>query len=376
MGRRLFGTIRKLPSGRYQARYVDASGRRHEAPSTFATKADACRWLADVEAAIVRGTWVDPDAGRVLLAEYTQGWIDSRPGLRPRTRELYQSLLDLHLEPALGDVALDRLTPALVRRWYSSTIAAGDVGRVTLAKCYRLLRAVSNTAVADGLLARNPCVIKGAGTERSPERPVATLGQVWELAEAVEARFRALVLTAAFAGLRFGELAALTRERVDLDAGTIAVTETLVEVPGALLLGPPKSDAGRRAVAIPASLVPELERHLATYVGPEGDAIVFTGAKGAPLRRSNWSVKWRAACRAVGVDGLHFHDLRHTCNTLTAAAGASTRELMHRMGHSSAAAALRYRHATKERDAVIAKALDDVIVRSLTNVISSSELDS
>ena len=135
MGRRLFGTIRKLPSGRYQARYVDASGRRHQARSTFPSKGDAGRWLSDVEAAIARGTWIDPDAGRVLLADYAQGWIDSRPGLRPRTRELYQSLLDLHLEPTLGDVPLDRLTPALVRRWYVSSIARrgprpGDAGQV------------------------------------------------------------------------------------------------------------------------------------------------------------------------------------------------------------------------------------------------------
>jgi integrase len=361
MGRRLFGTIRKLPSGRYQARYLDASGQRHQAPSPFATKADAGRWLAHVEAAIARGTWIDPEASRVLLSDYAQGWIDSRPGLRPRTRELYQSLLDLHLEPALGNVALDRITPALVRRWYSTSIASTDIGRVTLAKCYRLLRAVLNTAVADGLVARNPCAIKGGGTERSPERAVATLAQVWALAEAVDDRFRALVLTAAFGGLRFGELAALTRSRVDLDAATITVTETLVEVPGALLLGPPKSDAGRRTVAIPASLVSELERHLATYVASGHNALMFTGAKGAPLRRSNWSVKWRAACVTVGVDGLRFHDLRHTCNTLTAATGASTRELMHRMGHSSATAALRYQHATGERDAVIAAALDRII---------------
>jgi integrase len=103
---------------------------------------------------------------------------------------------------------------------------------------------------------------------------------------------------------------------------------------------------------------------------------VFIGAKGAPLRRSNWWVKWRAACGKVGVDGLRFHDLRHTCNTLTAATGASTRELMHRMGHSSATASLRYQHATKERDVVIAAALDQVIELSRPDVISSSELDS
>ena len=124
------------------------------------------------------------------------------------------------------------------------------------------------------------------------------------------------------------------------------MTETLVEVPGALLLGPPKSDAGRRTVAIPASLVPELERHLAAYVALEPDALVFTGAKGAPLRRSNWSVKWRAACSAVGIEALRFHDLRRTCDTLTAATGASTRELMHRIGNGSAQ---QQRSATRAR---------------------------
>ena len=102
-------------------------------------------------------------------------------------------------------------------------------------------------------------------------------------------------------------------------------------------------------------------KNIVSIIGWIGTALVFTGAKGAPLRRSNWSVKWRAACRAVGVERLRFHDLRHTCNTLTAATGASTRELMHRLGHSSAAAALRYQRATKERDAVIARALDRII---------------
>ena len=79
MGRRLFGTIRKLPSGRYQARYLDATGRRHQARSTVASKGDAGRWLSDVEAAIARGTWIDPDAGRVLLADYAQGWTTRGP---------------------------------------------------------------------------------------------------------------------------------------------------------------------------------------------------------------------------------------------------------------------------------------------------------
>jgi integrase len=182
------------------------------------------------------------------------------------------------------------------------------------------------------------------------------------IADAVEPRFRALFLTAAFAGLRFGELAALTRRRVDLEAGTISVVDNQVELSGGLLLvGPPKSEAGRRTLVVPDALVPELNAHLDAFVAPGGDARVFTGAKGAPIRRHNWWGKWNAATETVGLTGFRFHDLRHTCNTLTAATGASTRELMHRMGHSSAAAALRYQHAKRDRDAVIAHALDRII---------------
>ena len=154
----------------------------------------------------------------------------------------------------------------------------------------------------------------------------------------------------------------MTRARVDLDACTISVVESQLELSGGvLLIGPPKSEAGRRTIVIPDALVPELTAHLAAFVGLEDDARVFTGAKGAPIRRRNWWAKWAAAAETVGATGLRFHDRRHTCNTLTAATGASTRELMHRMGHISAAAALRYQHATRDRDVVIAQALDRII---------------
>jgi len=89
---------------------------------------------------------------------------------------------------------------------------------------------------------------------------------------------------------------------------------------------------------------------------------VFTSTEGALLRRSNFKRRvWRPAIRAAGVAGLRFHDLRHTSATLSIAAGASTRELMARMGHSSSAAALRYQHVLAGRDAAIAAALDELI---------------
>ena len=373
--RRTFGTIRKLSSGRYQARYTSPDGVRHRAPRSFTTKAEASRWLASSENDLARGMWTDPDAARVALDVYARGWLRARPNLRPRTIDLYESLLERHIIPELGHHSLGTLTPATVRRWNADLVRRSGSCSLIPAKCYRLLRTILNTALADGLIARNPCAIVGAGVEHSVERPVATLAQVAALADAVDTRFRALVLTAAFAGLRFGELAALTRGCVNLDDGTVTVVRSLVERDdGSLSIGPPKSEAGRRTFSIPAILVPELKAHLDRYVGPDDDALVFVGAKGARLRRANWSTMWREATRTVGVEGLRLHDLRHTCNTLTAATGASTRELMHRMGHASAQAALRYQHATRERDEVIAAALSDLIESGPARL--SNEIDS
>jgi hypothetical protein len=149
---------------------------------------------------------------------------------------------------------------------------------------------------------------------------------------------------------------------IDLERAVITVDESLVQRDnGDLNDGSTKSQAGDRSFSIPTALVPELAAHLERYVGPEFDARVFIGEKGGLLRRSNWHTTWEKARTQVGLPGFRLHDLRHTCNTLTAATGASTRELMHRMGHASPRAALRYQHATRERDVVIARALDQII---------------
>ena len=140
-GRRGFGAVRRLPSGRYQARYRDEAGAEHTAAETFGRKADADRWLSTVQADMLRGQWVEPRAGRVVLSEYGADWLAHRPGLRIRTRELYSSLLRLHILPGLGAVELARITPMAVRRWHADLSNAG-VGSVTVAKSYRLLRTI------------------------------------------------------------------------------------------------------------------------------------------------------------------------------------------------------------------------------------------
>jgi integrase len=124
-------------------------------------------------------------------------------------------------------------------------------------------------------------------------------------------------------------------------------------------LGPPKSRASFRTVAIPAPIIEALAEHLDAYVDQDPAALVFTGPRGGLLRRGNFrrDTGWLGAVTAIGAPGLHFHDLRHTGNTLAAQAGSSLADLKARMGHDSAHAALIYQHATTEADRNIAAAL-------------------
>ena len=286
------------------------------------------------------------------------------------------------------------------------------------AKAYRLLRAVLMTATEDDkILTRNPCRIRGAGDEETAERPVLTVAQVFELAERVgrrpvgnirklpaggyrlrfrrhgvmrtapevfgtrqeaerslwkmaddgradsntDRRFRALVLLATFASLRWGEVTALRRCDLDLARGTVRVRAAFVErSTGEILLGPPKSKAGRRVVGIPSAIIPALREHLAVFVKPEPGALVFPGVQGGPLRRSNFNKMsaWPYAVRSIGAEGLHVHDLRHTGNTFAASGGAGIKDLMARMGHDSERAAMIYQHEARGADQTITSAID------------------
>ncbi|WP_300607027.1 site-specific integrase, partial [Trebonia sp.] len=302
--RRRFGTIRKLPSGRFQARYPGPDGVVRPADDTFVTKTEAEDWLTLKEAEILEDDWIDPDAGETLIPDYAATWIEERPGLRRKTVVNYRSLLHCHIAPHLTTVTVGELTLAGVRRWRKKLLDSGT-GPVATAKAYRFLRAVMNTAVDDGLIKRNPCRIKGAGSEHSPERPVLSVAQVYALADAVGLRYRALILLAAFSSLRWGELAALRPEDIDPDGCTVRVTRQLNKPGAAPVFGPPKSRAGRRVVDFADLIVPDLRQHLRAV--PAG-ALAFTSPEGAALSNTNFRRRvWVPALAAVGLEGVHIH---------------------------------------------------------------------
>jgi integrase len=170
-----------------------------------------------------------------------------------------------------------------------------------------------------------------------------------------------LVLLATFASLRWGEVTALRRCDLDLDSGIVRVRAAFVErSTGEILLGPPKSRAGRRMIGIPAAITPALREHLSIFTKADPGALVFPGAKGGPLRRGNFNKMsaWPQAVKSIGAEGVHFHDLRHTGNTFAAAGGAGIKDLMARMGHDSERAAMIYQHEARGADQAITNAID------------------
>ena len=325
---------------------------------TYALKADALACLATIEADLRRGAWIDPRAGKMTLRVYAEEWLDQRSDLAFRTHELYAYLLERHIVPSMGNATLVGLAPSKIRSWHASLTRQHPS---TGAKAYRLLSAILRTAVTDGFLISSPCKVAGGGVEHPAERPIATVCEVAALVEAMPEHLQLIVSLATWCQLRRAELLGLRRRDIDLAKGSLRVEQSrTITMRGKSLVKEPKSLAGRRTIAIPEFLIETISNHLSRFTSPQADALVFTGITGVPLTGNVLQVAWQRARAKVGRTDLRLHDLRHTGLTLAAATGATTVELMHRAGHSSSVAAMRYQHATRDRDRVVADALSAI----------------
>lgn len=369
--RRHFGTVRKRPSGRWQAIYWFEGG-LHSA-GTFNTKADALTRLSTLEADFRRGAWIDPAAGQITVNQYATEWLARRAGLSVRTRELYEDLLRLHVLPSLGQSTLAGLSPSKVRGW-NAELAARHPS--TASKAYRLLSAVMRTAVDDGLIIKTSCKVSGAGTEHAVERPMATIAEVEVLTSALPDRLQLIVQLATWCQLRRGEILGLRRRDIDLLHQTVRIEQSRTFTrDGSSLTKSPKTVAGRRTLSIPENVLNTLTRHLDDFTKPDKDALLFTTDSGGPLTAASLQRAWSKARMVAMRPDLHLHDLRHTGLTLAAATGATTAELMHRAGHASASAALRYQHATRDRDHVLADALAQLVRSANVTRLQSSNIE-
>ncbi len=310
-----FGRVRKLPSGRYQSGYIGPDLALHHPSGTFGTLMDASGWLAAERRKIDNGDWTAPSRRNSTLPPATFGvfaesWLTDRP-LKPRTRDLYRRLLDQKILPTLADVPLSAITQQTVRQWYTTLDPKLPTRR---AHAYALLRTILGSAVTEGLLAANPCHIRGAGqSKRVHKIKPATLGELEVIVAELPDRYGLMVLLASWCALRFGELIELRRSDIDVKAGKIMVRRAVTVVNGEAIVGDPKSDAGIRDVAIPPHLLPVVREHLTTFAEWGRDGLLFPAAiKGGHLGHGTFFKTWDKAREAAGRPDLRFHDLRHT----------------------------------------------------------------
>ncbi|WP_426319923.1 tyrosine-type recombinase/integrase [Microbacterium sp. E-13] len=373
--RETFGAIRKLPSGRYQASHlgpendVNEKGhrRRYTAPMTFDTQTDARAWLSRKRIEIADKKWRSPvSAAPAMFGPYARAHVDTRTNsrgepLKPRTRDEYLRLVAGPLAP-FEHKPLSAIRPDDVRRWYSEQAKSGK--QTQAGHAYRLLKSVMATAVGDGLIDDNPCQIKGASkasTGRDVKPP--TDAELAIIIASIDRRLSLLIEVAAWSGLRWGELTELRRGDVLISGETVtlavsrAVTYTKSD---GFVIGKPKSFAGNRTVALPHTLTTPIRAHLSS-LNASDDALVFPALSDASkhLSAGSFAQFWRPARAAAGREDMPFHALRHFGATRYAMAGATTKELMRRMGHNDMSVAMRYQHEAG-RDEELARRMSDL----------------
>ncbi|WP_445169879.1 tyrosine-type recombinase/integrase [Mycolicibacterium sp. Dal123E01] len=359
--KRGFASITQMRSGNFQVRYTAPSGKRLTAGKTFAAKVDAEAWITDKRREIDRGKWADPDdmPEKITFGAYAARWLANRQvagrPIKERTRQHYQSILDDHLTATFSPKLMTAIKPRDVREWYQTTLADKPTMR---SHAYSLLRTIMASAVNDELIDANPCRIVGAGRSKRVHkiRPTS-VAELGVLTSEMPERLQLMVTLASWCALRFGETVELRRGDVDLSAEVIRIRRAATRVGGTYQITTPKSDAGIRDVDIPPHVVPLIEIHLGKFVDPARDALLFPADHGGHLQPSTLYRHWHRARTKANREDLRWHDLRHSGAVLAAATGASIAELMERLGHSSASAAMRYQHVSRGRGREIAALL-------------------
>ena len=326
--------IRRHPKARdrWQVRYIDPYGK--ERSKNFRKKVDAERYLHTVEVKKLRGEWIDPAAGRVKFSDWATQVEAARPNRRASTRARDLSCLTSLITPTFGDVEIGAIHPNDIRRWIAALEDQGYAA-ATIAKAYQILARAFRVAVTDGLIARTPCREVKLPKNESDEKRFLTPSEVEQLAGAIDARYRVLVLAGAYTGLRVGELAALRTDDLDLLRRTLRVDEQLSRQGSSKMTsGPLKSKKAYRTIGIPAFLCDEFASHLHAF--PSASDLVFSHAQGGPLDYNRFRRRhWQPAVDASVGPPCTPHDLRHTHVAMLIADGQSPRYIADRLGHES-----------------------------------------
>lgn len=336
---------------RWKARYLDTDGR--ERSKSFARKAEADKFLVQVAADVLRGTYLDPDAGKISLRRYaSEFWLPSR-SYDARTREEVERRLNLHILPKLGDRRLDQLarSPSVVSGWLAGLpVSPSYVGQILT-----VLSSVLTAAVDDGLIARNPCKLASVKPPAVPKRKIVPWSgeQVDAVRAAMPRRYQAMADCGCGLGLRQGEIVGLPLDAVDFLRRTVSVRLQVRHVYGKAVFALPK---GRkvRDVPLPAAVSLALAEHIRQFPPrrvtlpwlepggkPHTETLIFTGKMRGAIDNTYLNKSaWRPAVRAAGLPASRasgMHALRHYYASTLLRGGVDIKRVSAYLGHTSVA---------------------------------------
>jgi integrase len=341
--------VEKSEKNSWRVRYWKDDGTHGSIPG-YPTKKAAQAKADEIDTDQRRGTFLDPDAGKISLTEWSVTWFDSID-VADATTSQYRSLTRNHILPRWGTSSLDAISGLAVHTWAKKLRGEGYAVS-TVATITKIMSMMMADAADERLIPVNPIQPRRRGRRRHQprtERLWATPEQVLAIAlqaAALVGNWAAiLMITAAWTGARWGELAGLQRINTHLDNGTIVIDPeigALHEVDGKLELGPPKTAESARTITLPPFLIDLLRAHLNTHQHRH----VFLTAEGELLRRSNFA---RRAMRPA-TDGnldrtrprirvqpivpeLTFHSFRHSHKTWMIADGMPDVAQARRLGH-------------------------------------------
>lgn len=326
--------IDRLPSGKWRVRLYHQS--RYFASRTFALKREAKAWETRQIAMLAGGTWVHPADATMPFSEWMRIWLETKGGA-PSSRATRETMVRLHILPEFGRMPLSMISATDVETFVASLRSShsADTARQALVPLRQALR----LALREGLIQRDPTIGVRLPKARPNEPRPLSHAQVWRLADAaVCERDRAMFVTMAYSGARWGEISALKRS--SLTPTGLRLTEAYSEVAGRLILGDLK-DHEARSVPLPSRVRSEL---LAWAQHSKQDELLFRTANGTAFRNGNWrrSILTPALRRADLPEDFTPHNFRDTAASLAIEAGASVVAVARMLGHEDSSTTLRH----------------------------------
>lgn len=342
------GSIRKRGDS-WQIQIYTGAGTDGKAQRYYETihsnrKSDAQRRLSELLVSLEKG--IPIPVGRLTVAEHLHNWLEGyvKTNCSQRTLEGYQSIIEHHLIPALGQLQLKKLHTQAIQAYYGK--ACENLSARTVHHFHRVLSQSLKYAVRQGYLGRNPCEFVDAPSPRKKTMRTLTPAEVEILLDkARNNQHYPIIYTAVSTGLRQAELLGLRWRDIDLDMMSISVSQVLYKRQGLCLFKEPKTARSRRRVA----MTPKLALYLKDYrAGKESiawqfgkpltlDSLVFSNVEGKPVNPSVLSHGFHQITRQAKLENVRFHDLRHTFASLMLLRGAKPKVISEALGHASVA---------------------------------------